>query len=264
MASFGSEAILRVEQREAGVAAIVLSRPTGPNVIDEALCNALHAACGALFDDETLHAVLLQAEGPTFCVGADLADLQAHAESLPDYVGGLIDRAHAAVLALRRIPVPVIACIHAVAAGGGFSLAMACDQVLAAVPARFVSAYPALGASPDCGLTHTLSSRVGVRKAQALVLDTRPLDVHQALALGIVDEIADDAASLSACATDAARRLCTVPRPALAQAKALFLEDELPTLTRRLFAEKTAFMHCAGTPEFRARVSAFGRPQRHG
>jgi enoyl-CoA hydratase/carnithine racemase len=63
---------------------------------------------------------------------------------------------------------------------------MMCDQVIAAEPARFVSPYPALGASPDFGLTHTLTARLGPRRARSLALDTR----SRALALGVIDELA--------------------------------------------------------------------------
>jgi len=267
MASSGSEcpdAPLRVEGLRPGIAAITLYRPSGPNVIDETLCDALVSACDRLAGDASLHAVLLRAHGPAFCVGADLAALQqTHADDLHGHIERLIDHAHPAILALRRMPIPVIACVHAAAAGGGFSLAMACDQVMAAAPARFVAAYPALGASPDCGLTHTLAGRVGPRKALDLVIDTRPLEACQALSLGVVDEIAEGA-SLDDTALATALRLCGVPRPALVQAKALFLREDLPQLASRLDQEKAAFLRCADTPEFRERLRAFNRDRRSG
>lgn len=266
MASSGSEgpdAPLQVEGLRPGVAAITLCRPAGPNVIDEALCDALVSACERLARDASLHAVLLRARGPAFCVGADLTALQAHADDLLGYIDRLIDCAHPAILALRRLPVPVVACVHAAAAGGGFSLAMACDQVIAATQARFVAAYPALGTSPDCGLTHTLACRTGPHKALDLVIDTRPLDAHRALSLGVVDEVVEGAV-LDDAALAAALRLCAVPRLALVQAKALFLREDLPQLAARLDQEKAAFLHCADTPEFRDRLRTFGRDRRSG
>lgn len=256
---------MRLAHTEPGIAVLTLARGdgTGPNLMDERFCTQLQAACDTLAQDPALHALLLRAEGPSFCVGADLGALLARRDTLVQHLGGLIDLAHAAALALRRIPVPVIACVHAVAAGGGFSLAMLCDQVIAAAPARFVAAYPALGTSPDCGLSHTLAARVGPRQALNLALDTRALDLPRALALGVVDELAAPE-QLQATALATARRLAAVPRQALVETKAHFLREDLALLAARLDAERAAFLRCAQTPAFGERLAAFGAGRRAG
>lgn len=254
---------MRLEPIEPGIAALTLARGAGPNLMDEHFCTQLQAACDLVAQDQALHALLLRAEGSTFCVGADLGALHAHRGGLTAYVGALIDLAHAAALALCRVPVPVIACVHAVAAGGGFSLAMLCDQVIAAEPARFVAAYPALGTSPDFGLTHTLARRLGPRRAQALTLDTRALNLPRALDLGVIDELAPPGA-LADTALAAARRLAAVPRQAIVETKAHFLRDDLPLLANRLDAERAAFLRCAASPAFQDRLAAFGPGRRAG
>lgn len=265
MASSASEAAprLRVERIAPGIAALTIDSAGGANAMDLRFCGDLQAACETLAADATLHALVLRARGPTFCVGADLGTLLAHADDLVPYTGGLIDNAHAAGLALRRFPVPVIASVQAVAAGGGFSLAMLCDEVLASEAARFVPAYPALGTSPDCGLTHTLALRTGPRRAQRLALDTQAIAPDRALALGIADALVP-AAQLDAATLARAQSLCAVPRTALVETKAHFLREDLPVLAARLDQEKEAFLRCAATPAFRERLAAFGQRRRTG
>ncbi len=252
---------VHVTRPEAGVAVLTMLRETGPNVIDGAFCAALLAACESLAQDNTLHAVLLRAEGPTFCVGADIGQMQAHLDDLPAYLGELIDHAHAAILALVALPVPVTACVHGVAAGGGFSLALACDSIIASRAARFVAAYPQLGTTPDTGFTHSLVSRVGPHRALEIGLSSAPLDAEQAHRFGIVSELVDEA-TLDAASLTAARRLAALPRMALVGAKALIQGEALPVLEERMQHEKAWFLRCAETDALRARIRSFSRRAR--
>lgn len=254
-----SEASVHLTRPEVGVAVLTMRRDAGPNVIDSIFCDGLLDACDELANDETVHAVLLRAEGPTFCVGADIGQMQAHLDDLAAYLGALIDHAHAAVLALAALPVPVIACVQGVAAGGGFSLALACDSVIAAGAARFVVAYPQLGTSPDTGFTHSLAARVGAHRALEICLSAAPLDAAQAHRLGIANELVDDAA-LDAAGFAAARRLAALPRTAMVGAKALIQGDALPALATHMQREKEWFLRCAETDALRDRIRNF--PQR--
>ncbi len=252
---------VHVTRPETGVAVLTMRRKTGPNVIDGAFCAALLAACESLAQDDSLHAVLLRAAGPTFCVGADIGQMQARLADLPAYLGDLIDHAHATILALVALPVPVMACVHGVAAGGGFSLALACDSIIASRAARFVAAYPQLGTTPDTGFTHSLASRVGPHRALEICLSSAPLDAEQAHRFGIVSELVDEAA-LDAAGLAAARRLAALPRMALVGAKALIQGEALPALAARLGREKAWFLRCAETDALRDRIRGFPRRAR--
>ena len=252
------DARVHAARPETGVAVLTLRRKAGPNVIDGAFCERLSSACESFSRDDTLHAVLLRAEGPAFCVGADIGQMQARLDDLPAYLGELIDQAHAAVLALSGLPVPVIACVHAVAAGGGFSLALACDSVIALRSARFVVAYPQLGATPDTGFTHSLAARVGPHRALEICLSPAPLGAELAHRLGIVSELVDEG-GLDDAGLAAARRLAALPRLAVAGAKALLQASALPALEERLRREKEWFLRCARTEALRERVRAFSQ-----
>ncbi|MBT2301999.1 enoyl-CoA hydratase/isomerase family protein [Variovorax paradoxus] len=243
------------------MAVLTMRRKAGPNVIDGTFCGGLLDACEALANDEALHAVLLRAEGPAFCVGADIGQMQARLDDLPVYLGELIDHAHAAVLALVALPVPVIACVQGVAAGGGFSLALACDSVIASRAAHFVVAYPQLGTSPDTGFTRSLAARVGAHRALEICLSPAPLDAGQAHRLGIANELVDDE-DLDAAALSAARRLAALPRMAVVGTKALIQGDTLSALAARMRSEKEWFLRCAGTDALHDRIRSFSQRPR--
>jgi 2-(1,2-epoxy-1,2-dihydrophenyl)acetyl-CoA isomerase len=247
---------IRLERPERGIAVLTLCRGNGPNVISAELCERLLSCAETLNDSDTLHAVLLRAEGPAFCVGADLRQMHERLDDLLDYTAALIDAAHAAVLALNRLPVPVIACVHGVAAGGGFSLALGCDRMMAARSARFVVAYPQLGTTPDTGLSHSLAALLGSRRALELCLSPTPLSADDAHRLGVVSEVVDDP-DLDAAGLAAARQLVALPRTAVVGAKALFTADASRALEMQLRLEKEWFLRCAATAEFRNRVLDF-------
>ena len=99
-------------------------------------------------------------------------------------------------LCLARMNAPVIAAVEGSAAGGGMSVALACDLVIAAESARFTAAYTRIGLCPDGSMTYTLSRLVGLRRALELTLTNRTLTAHEALDWGIVTAVAPDGAAL--------------------------------------------------------------------
>lgn len=252
-----------LERLQPGVAALTLSRPAERNVVTHAWAEAMLAHCASLRADASVGAVLLRAQGPAFCVGADVRDMAAHIDDLPDYIGALIDHAHAAIAALQTLPMPVVACVQGVAAGGGVSLALACDSIIAARSARFVMAYPQLGTTPDCGLSHYLGELLGPRRALQVFLSPDALNAQQAQALGLVEQVADDV-DLESTALAVAARLAALPRSGVVGAKALFLQRSHAALQAQLDREKAAFLGCAGGAEFRARVLVFAGQRRSG
>jgi 2-(1,2-epoxy-1,2-dihydrophenyl)acetyl-CoA isomerase len=247
---------IRLERSASGIATLTLCAAKRKNVITHEFAAALLAHCQSLRGDPNTRAVLLRAEGPVFSAGADIMDMAAHQENLPAYLRGLIDIAHEAMLALHDLPMPVIACLQGVAAGGGVSLALACDLVVAARSARLVIAYPQLGTTPDCGLSHALMQRLGTQRALELFLITDEIDARQALALGLVAQVADDDAAVEA-AHASANRLAQMPPPAMVGAKRLFLAGSRSALKTQLERERRSFLRCADTPQFRERVLSF-------
>lgn len=238
------------------LAVLSLNRPEFFNAIDLPLLATLQAGLDAVGADTRVRVALLQGRGRAFCGGGDIGAMQRHAESLPAFVAEVIDAFHRCILSMARLRVPVVAAVHGAAAGGGFSLALAADLVVAARSARFVVAYPQLGTSSDGGLTFRLQQRLGPSRALALLARDTPLSAEDALAAGLVDELADDEA-LASQARATAARLAALPPVALAELKALLQAPSLAALEAQLGREREAFVRCAATAEFRSRVAAF-------
>jgi 2-(1,2-epoxy-1,2-dihydrophenyl)acetyl-CoA isomerase len=195
-------------------------------------------------------AVLLAGDGPHFCVGADVGELAASAgEAVQALAGDL----HELVRALVEVPVPVVAAVRGWAAGAGMSLALAADIAIAGVSTRLRPAYPAIGLSPDGGLTWTLPRIVGAARARHILLTDRVIDADEALALGLVaavvadDDVAGEAEAL-------ARRLAEGPVRALGRTKSLVRADR--TLSDQLDAEAAAIAESVAD-EGREGIAAF-------
>ena len=101
----------------------------------------------------------------------------------------IVERVHAAIEQLQRMPQPVVASVHGAVAGFGLSLMGACDLALAADTAYFTSAYRHIGLTPDGGSTWTLPRLVGTKKAMEIVLLGERFDAQEALRLGLVNRV---------------------------------------------------------------------------
>jgi 2-(1,2-epoxy-1,2-dihydrophenyl)acetyl-CoA isomerase len=222
------------------VATITLARPTVGNAINLALAQGFAAAVASL-DPAELRVVVLAAEEPMFCVGGDVREMSA-APDRAGFVAELAATMHKALISLRALPIPVLAVVGGPAAGGGLGLVLAADVVLAARTAQFVSAYAAVGLTPDCGVSALLPKVIGVRRAALFLLTARALGAAEALEWGLVSEVCEPetlsaraaeliagfAAAAPGALGEAARLLRTAPdRPYAAQ-----LVDEAVTIAR--------------------------------
>lgn len=139
--------------------------------------------------------VCVTGAGDAFCSGLDLAGGDEDATPLPPQSAFLDDISWVGrfPLVLRQVcDKPVIGGINGVAAGAGLSLAMACDIRLIARSARLIAGYPRIGASPDGGLTWTLSQAVGYEQAMRFLLENRTVDGDEAVRIGMAGEVVDD------------------------------------------------------------------------
>jgi 2-(1,2-epoxy-1,2-dihydrophenyl)acetyl-CoA isomerase len=199
--------------------------------------------------------LVLRSAGKSFNAGGDISAISATLADSDRLLGAIIDAFHESILALRRLPVPVIGSVHGAAAGGGFSLALACDLLVVGRSARFVTAYPALGTSSDGGLSHTLTRRLGAMKALEIVLGG-PLGAAEAQALGLVAKLVEDA-QLEAETLAYARQIAQMAPQSVRAFKQLVGAAEDAELEAQLARESAAFLGCARTEDFRNRVQAF-------
>lgn len=205
--------------REGDVAIIQLDRADAANAINHDLAEGLREVAAGLATQGWARAVLLRASGKMFSAGGDLSEiLQSRADAdeggRREFFSSLVQGLHDAIRALRSIDAPVIAAVHGVAAGGGMSLALACDMILATPNARFVPAYPAIGLSTDGGMSWTLARAVGERKALQLLIDNRAIDAAEAMDIGIVSEILPGE-DFDRLVMERAQRISQLPRRAI-------------------------------------------------
>ncbi len=166
-----------------GYAVVRLNRPERLNALSHALVEDLREELTALDADPAVRAVVLTGEGRAFCSGADLGGGPSDAE---DVVRRLYNPL---VAQLAGMDTPVIAAVNGVAAGAGFSLALASDLRLASENASFVLSFVKVGLVPDAGATWLLPRAVGTARAAEIALLGRKVTAAQALAWGLVNEV---------------------------------------------------------------------------
>lgn len=239
------------------VATIWLHRPESHNGINLQLASELRTIAFDLESNPDVRVVVLRGRGKHFSVGGDVAMFtEAGDSSLPRKMKDVISNFHEALLSLRRSTKPSIALVHGACAGGGLSLALACDFVIAAQEAKLAVAYRKLGTSSDGGMTHLLTRMLGQRRALDLLLLSDTFTADEALRLGLVNRISP-AADLEA---ELSRMIVALRQNAPASVDALKrLAYGSPTSSfeQQLAAELAAFAECAGTDDFREGVRAF-------
>ena len=167
-----------------GVATIALDRPEARNAVNLALCDALLEAATRATADETVRVVVVRANGPAFCAGADLKERQGMNEA---QVRERRARAFAAYAALEALPMPSIAVVHGAAVGSGCEIAAACDFILATPEASFRTPEAIRG---TVGATQRLPRVLGKRLAKDMMFTGRALTAHEAMLAGLVARIA--------------------------------------------------------------------------
>ena len=229
---------------------------SGRATLDFDAVREVTAALRALEPD--VGAVLLAGEGQ-FCVGADVGDLSAVSAEEADprpAVRALAGALHDLVRALVEVPVPVVAAVRGWAAGAGMSLALAADVAVAGMSTRLRPAYPAIGLSPDGGLTWTLPRAVGPARARHILLTDRVIAADEALALGLVAVVvADD--DVAAEAQALAQRLADGPVRALGRTKQLLRAGGVRDLGEQLDAEAHAIAESVADAEGQEGIAAF-------
>jgi 2-(1,2-epoxy-1,2-dihydrophenyl)acetyl-CoA isomerase len=237
---------------DGGVLTLTLNRPDALNALNAELRAGLLAAIRGAARDGVTRAIVLTGAGRGFCAGADLRGRDGER----DFRVVLSAEYNPLIEALRGVPVPVIAAVNGVAAGAGFSLAMAADLVVAAEEARFVPAFHRIGLVPDSGLARTLVRAVGRHRAFEILIGERQLGADDAFALGIVNAVVP-AERLAETAGSVAARLAAGPTVGLGLTKRLLNAAEDASLHDAL-ANEAALQDLAGrTSDHAEGVAAF-------
>jgi 2-(1,2-epoxy-1,2-dihydrophenyl)acetyl-CoA isomerase len=238
-----------------GVAVLCLNRPRSRNAITLQMAKELEEALALVAQSPGVGALIVTGAGGGFCSGADLEEL-ATAVSREALVSDLAHLVHQSLTVLRSLPIPVIAAVNGPAAGGGFSLALSCDLVVAGESSRFSAGYLRVGLTPDAGSSYWLPRLVGSRRATELLLLGRVLNASEALQWGLINSIEADANVLAAARTWATT-LAHGPRAAVCDTKRLLERTWHHTLAEQLDAERQAVSSRAASGEGAEGIQAF-------
>ena len=247
--------VVRVE-RDGWVGVIRMNRPERLNAYNREMGYGLLSAASALSSDPAVRCVVLTGSGKAFSAGGDVEMMAAFRGEGPGEFLDLAIHLHAFIVTLRRAPKPVIAGVNGVAAGAGFSMALACDVAVAADSARFTLGYQNIGLSPDGGMTFFLSRALGTQRAMEMTLLGKVLSAREAAAWGLVQQIFPDA-EFEANLSGLAGRLAAGPTLAYAQAKELYNRALSQPLEAQLEEERQRIVRASASRDFREGVAAF-------
>jgi 2-(1,2-epoxy-1,2-dihydrophenyl)acetyl-CoA isomerase len=242
--------------RENGVALVTLNRPEVYNAVNEEMLTLLAGALSDLSFDKAVRAVVITGEGKIFCSGGDLRSIHDFPKGAAQGVYELATLFHQVVEEIRRMKKPVIAAINGVAAGGGLSLALACDFRVMERSATLIQAYTSHGLSVDGGASFILPRLVGLARAMEMIAFDKPIPAEQALAWGLVTEVAEDGQVL-AVAKDMASGFGESSLLAFGVCKRLILDSFHTSLEAQLENERVGISRCVAHGDGEEGIRAF-------
>lgn len=220
---------------------MTLSGPGNRNALSTQVYAAGIEALNMAESSPDLRAVVLTGAGGHFCAGGDLQRLRHNRTHDLDAQRDAVQSFHDWVLALRAFPKPVVAAVEGHAAGGGVSLALACDAICASEEARFGLSYIRAGLSPDGGLSLQLTQALGRQRAWAALCLGETHEARDWAQKGLVHSLHEPGQALSG-ALALCERLSTQSPEALASIKELLNQSET-RLHAQLQDELQHFMH---------------------
>jgi enoyl-CoA hydratase/carnithine racemase len=208
-----------VESRDArGVVTLTMNRPASFNALSEEMIDALQSALDRLHGDETVRAVILAAAGKAFCTGHNLKEMVAKPELA--YYQQLFAQCSRMMLAIQKLPVPVIARVHGVATAAGCQLVAQCDLAIAVAEAKFAVSGVSYGlfcSTPSVPLLRN----VPAKQAMEMLVTGEFISAEEARERGLVND-AVPADQLDARIEKLVASILAKPRVALAMGKDLF------------------------------------------
>lgn len=248
-------------EAEDGVVILTLNRPERLNAITAALITELQQALNRADDDPDVRVVVLTGAGRAFCAGGDLNPPRddrppGTAPVTAAQQVATVQRLVAVAGMLHEMTPVTIAAVNGACAGGGLSLACACDLRYAADSAVFSPAFLAAGLPGDYGITWSLPRLVGPAKARELLLVADRFGAAQAKELGLVCDVFP-AAELGSQARAVAARLTSAAPLAVQALKANLNDAETSSFGDALRREAERLVPCLRSDDFAEAARAF-------
>lgn len=180
--------VVLIERPTSAIGLIRLNRPAARNSLTMESWHGIASALEELCAVEKTRAIVLAGAGGFFCAGGDIKSLPSGG-SRATAPAARVALGHEVITAIRRAPVPVIASVEGAAVGAGWSLALACDCIVASRTAVFAAPFVGLGVVPDGAIAWFLTRRLGRHRASALLLSGAKLPATTAFDMGLVNRL---------------------------------------------------------------------------
>jgi enoyl-CoA hydratase/carnithine racemase len=230
-----------ITTREDRCLTLSISDPATRNTLSPQVYLAAIEALNNADADTSISAVILRGDGEHFCAGGDLGRIESARQQPASAQHAAIAAFHQLIEVMRAFPKPIIAAVEGFAAGGGMSLALACDLIVAAEDARFVMSYGRVGLSPDGGGSWQLAQALPRALALELIWLAEPVSAPRLQALGLVNRLSPPGQAWTQ-AHQLARQLAQKAPNAIAAAKGLVHRAASQTLTAHLLDESQCFV----------------------
>ncbi len=220
---------------------LTVSNPEHRNALGPEMYAAGVEALSVAETSNDVRSVVIVGQGKLFSAGGNLQRLQANRQQPPEVQAQSIEQLHSWIESIRTFPKPVIAAVEGAAAGAGFSLALACDMIVAADDAVFAMAYSSVGLSPDGGGTWSLAHAMPRQLASELLMNGERISAQRLFELGIVNRVVSSGQALTQ-ALAIAEKLNDRASNAIASIKELLSDAPGAMLNRHLASERDHFV----------------------
>ncbi|MBN1376185.1 MAG: enoyl-CoA hydratase/isomerase family protein [Dehalococcoidia bacterium] len=249
-----TDSIISVQDNE--IVHIILNRPAFFNAFDFEMMDSMARQVMDLAADENVRGVVISGEGKAFCAGGDLKWVTDFEKGPAAAFHILAAAYHQMVLEIRRMNKPVIAAVNGIAAGGGFSLALACDFRVMAESAILRQAYTSNGLCIDGGGTFSLPRLVGLARAMEIVAMDLPITSEKALAWGLVNRVVKEGTAAEE-ALKMAHELSSVSLHSFGLSKQLLTDSFNCTFESQIEKERQGICSCADHTDGQEGLKAF-------
>jgi 2-(1,2-epoxy-1,2-dihydrophenyl)acetyl-CoA isomerase len=236
------------------VAVITLNRPEKFNSFNREMALRLQAHLDECASLHEVRCVYIAGAGKAFCAGQDISELVGDdkieiKQILSEHYNPIVKR-------IRNLPKPVVCAVNGVAAGAGANIALCCDVVVAAQSASFIQAFSKIGLIPDSGGTYTLPRLIGWQRASALMMTGDKVSANDALQMGMLYKVFDDAAFETE-SKKIAETLAQMPTQGLALTKQALNQSFTSSWQQQLSVEDELQQAAAKTYDYNEGINAF-------
>jgi 2-(1,2-epoxy-1,2-dihydrophenyl)acetyl-CoA isomerase len=237
------------------IATITLNRPEASNTLNLGIGDEIVKVFEICSHDDTVRAIVITGAGKTFCAGGDI-DLFNNSSDISESVDRVVISLNNVVRSIRKTLKPVIAMINGSTAGGGVSLAAACDLRICGATVKFKLSYTTIGLVHDGGWALTIPLLIGLGKAEELALLDPVFGADEALKIGLVNKVVEDS-TLHKVTYDIAARLAKGPTASFAMVKNNLNHAMFGFLEQQLEVERRGITLVSRTHDAMEGITAF-------